>query len=204
MNMPGSGRAAGKYVTQSQLLANLAGISRGNSPSVVNHYNIQPVFDIFANVSGRDLGGVAGEVDKIIAGAKKKLEPGNNVIVRGQVDSMNTAFKRMGLGLILSALLVYFLIVVTFPSWTDPFIIITALPGPFTGIVWGLFLTQTTFNVPSLMGAIMTIGVATANSILTATFANEQLRSGRNSLEAGLQAGATRLRPVWRTAEGVI
>src|SRR5260370_4689671 len=100
MNMPGSGRAAGKYVTQSQLLANLAGISRGNSPSVVNHYNIQPVFDIFAHVSGRDLGGVAGEVDKIIADAQKKLAPGNKIIVRGPGDSINTAIKRMGLALI--------------------------------------------------------------------------------------------------------
>ncbi len=204
MNMPVSARVAGSDATQSQLLANLAGISRGYSPSVVNHYNIQPVFDIFANVSGRDLGGVAGEVDRIIASAKKKLAPGNNIIVRGQVDSMNTAFRRMGLGLILSALLVYFLMVVNFQSWTDPFIILMALPGAFTGIVWGLFLTQTTFNVPSLMGAIMTIGVATANSILMVTFANDRLRSGINSLEAALQAGATRLRPVLMTAGAMI
>ncbi len=204
MNMPVSARVAGSDATQSQLLANLAGISRGYSPSVVNHYNIQPVFDIFANVSGRDLGGVAGEVDRIIASANKKLTPGNNIIVRGQVDSMNTAFRRMGLGLILSALLVYFLMVVNFQSWTDPFIILMALPGAFTGIVWGLFLTQTTFNVPSLMGAIMTIGVATANSILMVTFANDRLRSGINSLEAALQAGATRLRPVLMTAGAMI
>src|SRR5882724_1490885 len=204
MNMPVSARVAGSDATQSQLLANLAGISRGHSPSVVNHYNIQPVFDIFANVSGRDLGGVAGEVDKIIASSKKKLAPGNDIIVRGQVDSMNTAFRRMGLGLILSALLVYFLMVVNFQSWTDPFIILMALPGAFTGIVWGLFLTQTTFNVPSLMGAIMTIGVATANSILMVTFANDRLRSGINSLEAALQAGATRLRPVLMTAGAMI
>jgi len=204
MNMPVSARVAGSDATQSQLLANLAGISRGYSPSVVNHYNIQPVFDIFANVSGRDLGGVAGEVDRIIASSKKKLAPGNNIIVRGQVDSMNTAFRRMGLGLILSALLVYFLMVVNFQSWTDPFIILMALPGAFTGIVWGLFLTQTTFNVPSLMGAIMTIGVATANSILMVTFANDRLRSGINSLEAALQAGATRLRPVLMTAGAMI
>jgi len=204
MNMPVSARVAGSDATQSQLLANLAGISRGYSPSVVNHYNIQPVFDIFANVSGRDLGGVAGEVDRIIASSKKKLAPGNNIIVRGQVDSMNTAFRRMSLGLILSALLVYFLMVVNFQSWTDPFIILMALPGAFTGIVWALFLTQTTFNVPSLMGAIMTIGVATANSILMVTFANDRLRSGINSLEAALQAGATRLRPVLMTAGAMI
>ena len=204
LNLPVSARVAGTDAAQSQLLANLVGISRGNSPSVVNHFNIQPVFDIFANVSGRDLGGVAGEVDKIIADAQKKLSPGNRILVRGQVDSMNTAFTRMGLGLILSALLVYFLMVVNFQSWTDPFIILMALPGAFTGIVWGLFLTQTTFNVPSLMGAIMTIGVATANSILMVTFANEQLRSGMNSLEAALQAGATRLRPVLTTAGAMI
>jgi CzcA family heavy metal efflux pump len=204
MNMPVSARVAGTDRTESQLLANLAGVSRGNSASVVNHYNIQPVFDIFANVSGRDLGSVAAEVNQIVADAQKKLAPGNNIIVRGQVDSMNTAFTRMGLGLILSALLVYFLMVVNFQSWTDPFIILMALPGAFTGIVWGLFLTQTTFNVPSLMGAIMTIGVATANSILLVTFANDQLRSGQNSLEAALQAGATRLRPVLMTAGAMI
>jgi multidrug efflux pump subunit AcrB len=204
MNMPVSARVAGTDQTESQLLANLASVSRGNSASVVNHYNIQPVFDIFANVSGRDLGGVSSEVNKILADAQKKLGPGNNILVRGQVDSMNTAFTRMGLGLILSALLVYFLMVVNFQSWTDPFIILMALPGAFTGIVWGLFLTQTTFNVPSLMGAIMTIGVATANSILMVTFANDQLRNGMNSLEAALQAGATRLRPVLMTAGAMI
>jgi CzcA family heavy metal efflux pump len=204
MNTPVSPHVAGSEQTQSQLLANLADVSRGTAASVVNHYNIQPVFDIFANVEGRDLGAVAHEVDKIVAEAQKKLAPGNKIFVRGQVESMNTAFTRMGLGLILSALLVYFLMVVNFQSWTDPFIIIMALPGAFTGIVWGLFLTQTTFNVPSLMGAIMTIGVATANSILMVTFANDQLRSGINSLEAALQAGATRLRPVLMTAGAMI
>jgi multidrug efflux pump subunit AcrB len=204
MNMPVSPRVVGTETGESQLLANLAGVSRGSAASVVNHYNIQPVFDIFANVQGRDLGAVAAEVDKIVADAQKQLKPGNKIFVRGQVDSMNTAFTRMGLGLILSALLVYFLMVVNFQSWTDPFIIITALPGAFTGIVWGLFLTQTTFNVPSLMGAIMTIGVATANSILMVTFANDKLRTGVNSLEAALQAGATRLRPVLMTAGAMI
>jgi multidrug efflux pump subunit AcrB len=204
MNMPVSARVAGTDQSESQLLANLAGISRGTSASAVNHYNIQPVFDVFANVSQRDLGAVAAEVNKIVADAQKKLPPGNTIMVRGQVDSMNTAFTRMGLGLILSALLVYFLMVVNFQSWSDPFIILMALPGAFTGIVWGLFLTQTTFNVPSLMGAIMTIGVATANSILMVTFANDQLRTGMNSLEAALQAGATRLRPVLMTAGAMI
>lgn len=204
MNTPVSSKAPGGDATGSQLLANLAGVSRGSAASVVNHYNIQPVFDVFANVQGRDLGAVADEVDQIVADAQKKLAPGNSISVLGQVESMNTAFTRMGLGLIVSALLVYFLMVVNFQSWTDPFIIITALPGAFTGIVWGLFLTQTTLNVPSLMGAIMTIGVATANSILMVTFANDQLRSGVNSLEAALQAGSTRLRPVLMTAGAMI
>jgi CzcA family heavy metal efflux pump len=204
MNTPVSPRVVGTDSTESQLLANLATVSRGSSASVVNHYNIQPVFDVFANVERRDLGAVAAEVDKIVADAQKKLAPGNKIFVLGQVDSMNTAFTRMGLGLIVSALLVYFLMVVNFQSWSDPFIIITALPGAFAGIVWGLFLTRTTFNVPSLMGAIMTIGVATANSILMVTFANDQLRSGMNSLEAALQAGATRLRPVLMTAGAMI
>jgi multidrug efflux pump subunit AcrB len=204
MNMPVSARVAGSEATESQLLANLAGVSRSTAPNVVNHLDIQPVFDIFANVSARDLGAVSAEVDQIVADARKQLAPGNTILVRGQVDSMNTAFTRMGFGLILSALLVYFLMVVNFQSWTDPFIILMALPGAFTGIVWGLFLTQTTFSVPSLMGAIMTIGVATANSILMITFANEQLRAGMNSLEAALQAGATRLRPVLMTAGAMI
>ncbi len=204
MNIPVSARVAGTEQSESQLLANLAGISRGVAPSVNNHYNIQQAFDVYANVSGRDLGAVASEVNKIVAETQKKLAPGNAILVRGQVDSMNTAFTRMGLGLILSALLVYFLMVVNFQSWTDPFIILMALPGAFTGIVWALFLTQTTFNVPSLMGAIMTIGVATANSILMVTFANDQLRAGLNSREAALQAGATRLRPVLMTAGAMI
>jgi len=204
MNLPVSPRVAGTDKSDSQLLANLASVSRSSSASVVNHFNIQPVFDIFANVQGRDLGGVSTEVEKIVADAQKKLAPGNHILIRGQVDSMNTAFTRMGLGLILSALLVYFLMVVNFQSWTDPFIILMALPGAFAGIVWGLFLTQTTFNVPSLMGSIMTIGVATANSILMVTFANDQLRGGGNSLEAALQAGATRLRPVLMTAGAMI
>ncbi len=204
MNLPVSARIAGTDKSESQLLANLAGVSRGNTATVINHYNIQPVFDIFANISGRDLGAVAAEVQCIVENAQKQLAPGNSILVRGQVDSMNTAFTRMGLGLILSALLVYFLMVVNFQSWSDPFIILMALPGAFTGIVWGLFLTHTTFNVPSLMGAIMTIGVATANSILMVTFANDQLRLGMNSLEAALRAGATRLRPVLMTAGAMI
>jgi CzcA family heavy metal efflux pump len=204
MNMPVASRRAEGAPEESQLLANLASVSRGSAPSVVNHFNIQPVFDVYANVQGRDLGAVSAQVDRIVADAQKKLPPGSKILVRGQVDSMNTAFTRMGLGLILSALLVYFLMVVNFQSWTDPFIILMALPGAFAGIVWSLFLTQTTFNVPSLMGAIMTIGVATANSILMLTFANDQLRSGLNARESALLAGGTRLRPVLMTAGAMI
>lgn len=204
LNTPVSGRVAEESGSGSQLLANLARISRARTQSVVNHYNIQPVFDIFANVSHRDLGGVSEEVDRIVADARQKLAPGNTISVRGQVDSMNTTFLRMGLGVIVSALLVYFLLVVNFQSWSDPFIITMALPGAFAGIVWGLFLTGTTFSVPSLMGAIMTIGVATANSILMVTFANERLAAGLSPIAAAMEAGATRLRPVLMTAGAMI
>lgn len=204
MNTPVSAGLAASSGTGAQLLNNLATVSRGRAASVVNHYNIQPEFDIFANVQGRDLGAVAHEVDKVVAEFQKRLAPGNSISVHGQVESMNTAFTRMGLGLILSALLVYLLMVVNFQSWTDPFIIITALPGAFVGIVSALFLTGTTLSVPSLMGAIMTIGVATANSILVVTFANGELRKGKSSLEAALSAGATRLRPVLMTAGAMI
>jgi CzcA family heavy metal efflux pump len=204
MNTPVSAHAGGNGTADAQLLNNVATVSRGTTASVVNHYNIQPVFDIFANVQGRDLGAVAREVDKVVAEFQKKMKPGNSISVRGQVESMNTAFTRMGLGLILSALLVYLLMVVNFQSWSDPFIIIMALPGAFVGIVAALFLTGTTFSVPSLMGAIMTIGVATANSILVVTFANDELRKGMSSFEAALSAGATRLRPVLMTAGAMI
>jgi len=204
MNTPVSARAQGNSAGSSQLLNNVATVSRGRAASVVNHYNIQPEFDIFANVQGRDLGAVAGEVNKVVAEFQKKLAPGNSIAVRGQVESMETAFTRMGLGLILSALLVYLLMVINFQSWSDPFIIIMALPGAFVGIVAALLLTGTTFSVPSLMGAIMTIGVATANSILVVTFANGELRKGMSSFEAALSAGATRLRPVLMTAGAMI
>ena len=204
MNTPVSAHTGGNGTADAQLLNNVATVSHGTTASVVNHYNIQPVFDIFANVQGRDLGAVAREVDKVVAEFQKKMKPGNSISVRGQVESMNTAFTRMGLGLILSALLVYLLMVVNFQSWSDPFIIIMALPGAFVGIVAALFLTGTTFSVPSLMGAIMTIGVATANSILVVTFANDELRKGMSSFEAALSAGATRLRPVLMTAGAMI
>src|SRR5207249_4335099 len=162
------------------------------------------VFDIYANVQGADLGRVSDQVTKIVNEFRPKLPPGSTINVRGQVESMNGAFGKLGLGLIFAAALIYFLMVVNFQSWTDPFIIITALPGAFAGILWMLFLTHTTFNVESMMGAIMSIGVATANSILMITFANQQLREGRSALDAAIAAGHTRLRPVLMTALAMI
>ncbi|MGH7373484.1 MAG: efflux RND transporter permease subunit, partial [Candidatus Rokuibacteriota bacterium] len=187
-----------------QLLSNLATLERREVPAVISHSNVQPVFDIYASVQDRDLGGVAAAVQRIVAELRPKLPPGHTITVRGQVESMNSAFVRLGLGLIFAVLLVYLLMVVNFQSWLDPFIIISALPVGFCGIVWILFVTHTTFSVPALMGAIMSVGVATANSILMVTFANDQMREGRDSRSAALAAGATRLRPVLMTALAMI
>lgn len=187
-----------------QMLSNLADIRRGTAAVNANHTNVQPVFDVYAGVQDSDLGSVAKEVDKLIAEFQPKLSPGSTILVRGQVQSMNEAFSRLGLGLTFAAVLVYLLMVVNFQSWKDPFIIITALPGAFVGIVWALFLTQSTFNVPSLMGAIMSIGVATANSILLVTFAKERMDLGRTPVQAAIDAGSTRLRPIVMTAFAMI
>lgn len=187
-----------------QLLSNVADVQRGVTPEVANHTNVQPAFDVYANVQGRDLGSVASEISSLIDEYRAKLPPGNSIAIRGQVESMESAFARLGFGLVFAAVLVYLLMVVNFQSWLDPFIIITALPGAFIGIVWSLFLWRTTFSVPALMGAIMSIGVATANSILLVTFANEQRREGKSALEAALEAGRTRMRPVLMTAAAMI
>ena len=195
---------AGKDPAHPQLLSNVVSLERAETPAVVSHTNVQPVFDIYANVQGADLGRVSDQVTKIVNEFRPKLPPGSTINVRGQVESMNSAFSKLGLGLIFAAALIYFLMVVNFQSWTDPFIIITALPGAFAGILWMLFLTHTTFNVESMMGAIMSIGVATANSILMITFANEQLREGKTALDAAIVAGHTRLRPVLMTALAMI
>jgi multidrug efflux pump subunit AcrB len=173
-------------------------------PVVINHHNGAPVFDIYANTQNSDLGSVAAKISRIVKEESKNLPPGTKIVLRGQVESMNEAFSRLGLGLAFAALLVYLLMVVNYQSWRDPFIIICALPGAFTGIVWALFLTQTTFNVPSLMGAIMSIGVATANSILLVTFANELRETGMAPFEAAVTAGYTRLRPIIMTAFAMI
>jgi multidrug efflux pump subunit AcrB len=196
--MPGVGR------TNMQLLSNMASIERGEMPAVVSHQDVAPSFDVLANVQDRDLGSVSDELSKVVAQLRPNLPPGTKLQVRGQVDSMNTAFLRLGWGMLFAALFVYFIMVVNFQSWTDPFIIITALPGALCGIAWMLFLTGTTFSVPSLMGAIMSLGVATANSILLVSFANEQLREGKSAIESALAAGYTRLRPVIMTAAAMI
>jgi len=187
-----------------QLLGDLAAIERKLMPVVANHSNIQPTFNVRADVQDRDLGSVSAEITKVVDEIRGTLPPGSSVTVRGQVESMNSSFVRLGIGVLFAAILVYFLMVVNFQSWTDPFIIITALPGALVGIVWMLFATQTTFNVPSLMGAIMTVGVATANSILVVTFANGRRLDGKNAVEAALDAGHARLRPVLMTALAMI
>ena len=187
-----------------QILSNVASLGRSRTQAVINHYNVQPVFDVFANVQGRDLGGVAKDIYKIISGYQKSLPRGTTIIVRGQVQSMNDSFVGLGIGIAFAILLVYLLMVVNFQSWIDPLIIITALPGALSGILWMLYATQTTFSVPSLMGTIMCIGVATANSILMVTFANDRRAEGDNAFQAALAAGFTRLRPVVMTALAMI
>jgi multidrug efflux pump subunit AcrB len=186
-----------------QLLSNLATFSRTTTPLSLNHYNVQPVFDVSANVQGTDLGRVSDAVDAIVARYTGKISKASSITVRGQVQSMKQAFYEMALGIVFAVLLVYFLMVVNFQSWMDPFIILLALPGALAGILWALFITRTTISVPALMGCIMAIGVATSNSILMVTFANEQRVPQFGSLDAraaALVAGRTRLRPVLMTA----
>jgi len=187
-----------------QLLSNLATIQRGTTSTVVNHYNVQPVFDVFLSVQGRSLGAVAREVDKVLADVKKNLPRGTFITVRGQVKSMQSSFWGLGTGILFALVLVYLLMVVNFQSWTDPLIIIMALPGALFGVLWALFVTQTTFNVPSLMGTIMVMGLATANSILVVVFANDLRKEGKDARTAALEAGFTRLRPVMMTAFAMI
>ena len=188
----------------SQLLGNLATFRRDESPIIIDHYNIQPTFDIYADADQRDLGGVASDIRKIIADETKTLPVGTTIALRGEVDTMQKSFTRLGFGIIFAIGLVYLLMAVNFQSWLDPVIILMALPGAFCGILWMLYLTQTTFSVPSLMGTIMTIGVATANSILMVVFANDERIAGKDRVEAALNAGFTRLRPVIMTALAMI
>jgi multidrug efflux pump subunit AcrB len=199
-NTPLSGGIGGS----SQILSNLASIHRSVAPAVVTHYNATPAIDIYGSVQGTDLGYVSAQINKIIAESEKDLPRGSHVVLRGQAQTMKASFSGLLIGLLGAIVLVYMLIVVNFQSLLDPFIIITALPAALAGIVWMLFLTHTTVSVPALTGAIMCMGVATANSVLVVSFARERMNAGDNAFEAALQAGFTRLRPVLMTALAMI
>ncbi len=190
----------GAIAGNTQLLSNLVTFTRGVSPVIVNHYNVWPVFDVYANVDRRDLGGVGTAVEKIMDQERSHLPRGTTLDLRGQYETMQSSFFRLGLGMVVAVVLVYLLMSVNFQSWLDPFIILTALPGAMAGILWMLFVTGTTLSVPSLMGAIMCIGVATANSILMVTFANDERALVPSAREAMLSAGYARVRPVLMTA----
>jgi len=194
----------GAMMGGTQLLANLATVRRGYAPVIVNHYNVWPVFDVYANVDRRDLGGVGTDVEKIMRDEEPHLPRGTTFALRGQIETMQSSFFRLGLGMIFAVVLVYLLMAVNFQSWLDPFIILTALPGAMAGILWMLFVTGTTLSVPSLMGAIMCVGVATANSILMVTFANDERVLEPSATEAMLSAGFARVRPVLMTATAMV
>src|SRR5579871_2925040 len=186
------------------LTASLVSVQRGAGMAVVSHYNVAPVIDIFGAAAGRDLGGVAGDINNIIDATRQQLPRGSRVVVRGQVQTMRASYVGLLSGLVFSIVLVYLLIVVNFQSWLDPFIMISALPAALAGIAWFLFITHTTLSVPALMGAIMCMGVATANSILVVSFATEKMTEGMDSIGAALEAGFTRFRPVLMTALAMI
>jgi CzcA family heavy metal efflux pump len=183
-----------------QILGNLVTTSTVARPASISHYNVQPMINVYAAVSGRDLGSVSSEVAKRVAEIQKELPRGSSIFIRGQVETMRTSFLGLAVGLVGAIVLAYLLIVVNFQSWLDPFIIITALPGALAGICWMLLFTRTTLSVPSLTGAIMCMGVATANSILMVSFAREQLNEGKSAFDAALEAGFVRIRPVIMTA----
>jgi len=195
-SQPGQGDVA--------LLANVASISRTNGVPVISHYNIVPVIDVYGGVSGRDLGGLLHDLKPLLAAAQSELPRGSFIALRGQAETMQSSFTGLGIGLGMAIVLIYLLLVVNFQSWLDPFIIITALPGALAGVVWALHLTQTTASVPALMGAIMSLGVATANSVLVVTFARSALNQGLDPLAAAWESGVSRLRPVLMTAAAMV
>jgi multidrug efflux pump subunit AcrB len=172
--------------------------------SVYNHSNIQAVYDVYASVQDRDLGSTAAAIRNMVQQMQGKLGPADRIVIRGQIDSMNQAFANLAIGLLFAAVFVYALMVVNYQSFIDPLAVILALPGAGSGIILLLFATGTTFSVPSLMGAIMAVGVASANSILLVTFAREQREAGMSAFQAALSAGTTRLRPVLMTAAAMI
>jgi multidrug efflux pump subunit AcrB len=187
-----------------QLLSNLVDVKRSYGPVIINHYNVAPVFDVYANVDRRDLGSVGREIENVIQREQANLPRGTTLTLRGEYQTMRSSFFRLGLGLVFAVVLVYLLMAVNFQSWLDPIIILTALPGALAGILWMLFVTGTTLSVPSLMGSIMCIGVATANSILMVTFANEERSTVPRARDAMLSAGYARIRPVLMTASAMI
>jgi multidrug efflux pump subunit AcrB len=203
-NTPVSTLLAVSGQTVPGMLSNVATFKREKIATNTNQSNIQPVFDVYASVQGRDLGSVAADINKVTAELQKQLKPGNSIQVVGQIQSMNDSFRNLGIGLLFAAVFVYLLMVVNYQNFGDPFVVILALPATLCGIVTMLFITGTTLNVPSLMGAIMAVGVASANSILLVTFAREQQLKGHSALEAALSAGYTRIRPVLMTAAAMI
>ena len=186
------------------LLGNVATLRRDSVPTNANQANIQPVYEVYANAEGRDLGAISDDINKIVAEYQTQLSPGNRIEVIGQIDSMNGAFRDLAIGILFAAVFVYLLMVVNYQNWGDPFVVILALPATFCGIVTMLYITSTTLSVPSLMGAIMAIGVASANSILLVTFAREQQLAGKSAFDAAISAGRTRIRPVLMTAAAMI
>jgi multidrug efflux pump subunit AcrB len=203
VNTPVTGTGTTKSTSPS-LMASLVSMQLGSGMAVVSHYNVAPVIDIFGSVSGRDLGGVVSDINKLIGAARPQLPRGSRVVVRGQVQTMRSSYIGLLSGLVFAILLDYLLIVVNFQSWLDPLIMISALPAALAGIAWFLFVTHTTLSVPALMGTIMSMGVATANSILVVSFAREQMAEGKDAIAAALQAGFTRFRPVLMTALAMI
>jgi multidrug efflux pump subunit AcrB len=183
-----------------QILSNLVTTSTVARPASISHYDALPMINVYASVNDQDLGSVANEVIRLSKDIEKELPRGSRMVIRGQVQTMISSFYGLGIGLVGAIVLAYLLIVVNFQSWLDPFIIITALPGALAGICWMLLFTHTTLNVPSLTGAIMCMGVATANSILMVSFAREQMNEGKSPYEAALEAGFVRIRPVIMTA----
>jgi multidrug efflux pump subunit AcrB len=190
--------------TRPELLSNVANISRIIGPTNITHYNIARTVDVQANVEGADLGSVSAGVQKLVDEARAHLPRGSTIKLTGQTQAMNASFSGLGIGIVAAIVLVYLLLVVNFQSWLEPLIILMALPGTLAGIVWGLFLTGTTLSVPALLGTLMSVGVATANSILVVTFAIERLRDGADVVTAALDAGRSRLRPVMMTATAMI
>jgi multidrug efflux pump subunit AcrB len=186
------------------LLSNVATLTRDSIATNANQANIQPLYEIFANADGRDLGSISADINKVVEEYKPQLTPGNRIEVIGQIESMNSAFRDLAIGIMFAAVFVYLLMVVNYQTWGDPFVVILALPATFCGIITMLYVTSTTLSVPSLMGAIMAIGVASANSILLVTFAREQQLAGMSAFDAAISAGRTRIRPVLMTATAMI